>query len=185
MKYPVWCCNYLERTATELHVLARLLDPRRFPERQPREPRSCTGAGSRIGAARRRSPLAMHGKLTAPALGLTRRGWNAFGRFHADAASKMAALDYEFPIGELPGQVFDRMVSQRGSADASSVRSHDAARAHTAGTTRAELVKGKTYLLGYAVEPARKRRQVSPVTVTFRLGTSGNAENHATTCPAS
>lgn len=125
LPYPRWVCDYLDRTATELHVLGRLLDPTLFPERRAAESdaefrlRFEDWAAGKHGVAI--TPREAR-ELTAGALGLVRRGWNAFKQFHADARARSDALDHDLRSGQSAQAALDGKLAQSGRTDADSLR---------------------------------------------------------------
>ena len=117
LPYPEWCRDYLNRTAIELHVLGRLLDPNKYPDRRDDETDDehrrrweAWQSGPKITPDKARN-------LTARALGLIRNGWNAYQRFHADAATRSDALDYEFPVGMTRREVLESKLNPDGNLD--------------------------------------------------------------------
>ena len=146
MPYPEWVRDYLRDTAIELHVLARLLDPNTFPEQGEAE----TDADhmTRFEAWQRTARVSPKkaAELTVRALGLVRRGWNAYRQFFADSEASMAALEYEFPMGKTRREVLEGMLNAEGQTDERVVHR--------------KLTRGRTLL--ERVPPGRSRTKPTP-----------------------
>ena len=121
LPYPEWVRDYLGTVAVDMIVLGHLLDPGTFPECGPGEAPEAHMERFRAWQSRR-IPAAKAAALTATALRLVRKGWNAFRRFHADAAMRSDALHYEFAPEGSHAEVLEALSKRQNLGESRSVK---------------------------------------------------------------
>lgn len=121
MPYPDWVRDYLFEVAVDLNALGRLLDPWTCPERRPDESKAEHLKRFQLWQTQT-IPAAKAAALTAKALRFLRKGWNACQRFHADAAARGYALDFEFPADGSRRRVLEDIVKSQNLEEERSAR---------------------------------------------------------------
>lgn len=113
---PRWCMTYLTTVAVRLTALGRLNDPRSYPFQQPGETGDAQADRQAAWRAQRMPPAAAIG-VVPWALGLTRRGWNAFARFDAEQQHDFEAALYEGSDREQRRAVLARVGKRQSISD--------------------------------------------------------------------